>query len=140
MHRRLFTRLVLAAVVALPFAACGDSGTSPGRSGVVGTWDLQTINGQPLPFVIEQQGADRFELTRDSFTFSTSRFTHTTDYRFTEAGQVEIGSEEDAGRYTLDGNALTVQFDSDGSSATAAVSGNTITFTADGIVGVYRRQ
>jgi hypothetical protein len=140
MLRRAFARFVLAATVALPFAGCGgDSGTGP-RGSVVGTWNLQTINAQPLPVVVDQQGADRLEITRDSFTFSTSTFSQTTDFRLTQGGQVTTGSVDDTGRYTVDGNALTVTFDSDGSSVTGALAANTITITDDGLVAVYRRQ
>lgn len=141
MLRRAFVRFAFAAAAAFPLAGCGgDSGTGPDRASVVGTWNLQTVNGQPLPYVIAQQGADKVELTRDSFTFSSSTFTQTTDYRLTQGGQVTTGSDADAGRYTLNGDAVTVEFNSDGSSATGALAGNTITITDEGIVGVYRRQ
>ncbi len=142
MLRRTFARLAFAAL-AFPLAACGgggDSPTGPTTASVVGTWNLQSINGQALPYVLQQTGADKLEVTRETFTFSSTTFTQTTDYRLTQSGRVTTDSEADAGRYTINGNAVTVTFNSDGSSVTGTVSGNTITAAADGVALVYRRQ
>ena len=141
MIRRAFVRLAVAAALSLPLAACGGDGGTGLDTELSGTYTLRTVNGQALPYVVESSGPnDRFELLGDEFTFSSRTFTETTDFRVTERGVVTTDSFEDSGRYTLDGNALTVTFDSDGSSATGAVDGNTFTLAGEGFVFLYRKR
>ena len=140
MIRRAFVRLAIAAALSLPFAACGGDGGTGLQSELSGTYTLRTVNGQPLPFVAYQDATDKIELLGDEFQFSADSFTESVDVRYTERGVVTTDTFEDSGRYTLDGNALTVTYDSDGSSLTGAVNGNTFTLTGDGIVFLYRKR
>ena len=137
-------RRVLAVLVALALIACGgDSTTSPTAS-IGGTWSLRTVNGAPLPYVVLASGTDKEEIVSDVFTLTANgvsggAFTQLTTLRFTQNGQVTSQSIPDAGNYTLNGSAVTIQFNSDGSTVTGSWSGNTITITQDGFAGVYQR-
>jgi hypothetical protein len=129
--------------LALTLAGCGgDSGpTTPTNASIAGTWNLQTVNGAPLPFLFFQAGTSKQEITADQFTFTSSGgFTQITTLRNTDNGQVSTETDTDAGTYSLNGTAITVTFNSDGSSSTAAVSGNTMTVSEEGLVAVYTKQ
>jgi hypothetical protein len=129
----------LLSLCAILFAiGCGDS-TSPILT-VAGTWSLQSVDGISLPYILEQVGADKAELTSDVITAnSTGSFTETTNIKITEGGQVTNESFPDAGTYTQSGSAVTFTFNSDGSSGTATLNGNTLTMTTAGFSLVYTR-
>jgi hypothetical protein len=130
--------LICAAVLA---AGCGSDSTAP-KASIAGTWSLQTINGTPLPFTIQAQGANKEEVTADIVTLTNDgSFTELASLRFTINGAVTTQSVPDAGRYTLNGTAVVVTFNSDGTSATGSWDGsNTITIADQGFAEVYRRQ
>lgn len=129
----------LALVVAL--TACGDKSSEPLLAPIQGTWSLHTINGVPLPFVVSQAGANKLELTSDVFTVAAGgRFTQVTTMRTTLNGQTSTQVTPDAGNYTLTGNAVVFQFDSDGMTGTAALTPTEMIVTGNGIVAVYTRQ
>jgi hypothetical protein len=90
--------------------------------------------------VLLQVGADKLELTSDVITAnSTGSFTQMTTIRSTEGGQVTNESIPDAGTYTQAGTAVTFTFNSDGSSGTGTLSGNTVTVASQGYSLVYTR-
>jgi hypothetical protein len=93
-----------------------------------------------LPFIIAQTGANKIELMSDVFVVaSTGSFTQTTTVRSTINGVVTTESVADAGSYTVSGTAITLHFNSDGSTGTASWSGNTMTTTDGGVAAVYVR-
>jgi hypothetical protein len=133
--RKLFLALVALTV------ACGDSTTEPTMSSIAGTWELQTVNGAALPYVIFQQGTEKVELTADVFAVtSAGTFTQLSTVRTTSNGQTETETIPDAGTYTLVGTALTFKFNSDQSTGTGSVSGNTLTVTDAGFALVYKKK
>lgn len=133
-------RLILSVMCAL--AACGgDSPTAPTQASVVGTWQLQSVNGQGLPYIAEQVGADKVELTSDVVTAAAGgSFAEIVSYRITQGGQVSAYSESYAGTYTLNGTAVTFRWNDDGSIGTGTVSGSTLTVAGNGLSLVFRKQ
>ena len=133
---------LIACMLLLVGAACGgDSPTQPTSPSVAGTWSLQTINGTGLPYIVAQTGSDKVELTSDVLTVvGSGSFTQITQVRVTQNGQVSTQSIPDAGSYVLNGTAVTFTFNSDGSSGTGSLSGNTLTIAEDGFAYVYRKQ
>ena len=123
-------------------SACGsDSPTQPTSASVVGAWNLQTVDGNGLPYVVAQVGSDQVEITSDVLNVSENgTFTQMTHLRVTEDGQVTTDSIPDTGSYALNGSALTFTFDSDGSTGTASLSGKTLTVAAVGLALVYKKQ
>lgn len=134
--RRLGFLLLTAVLI-----GCGsDSSTGPSSATIAGTWNLQSINGTTLPFTLAQTGANKIELTSDIIVVSgTGSFTQTSTLRTTDNGQVTTQSVADAGTYTLNGSAVTLRWNSDGSISTGSWVGNTITATGDGLAFVYKR-
>lgn len=131
----------LLCIASLLVACGGDSGTGPSATAsIAGVWNLKTINGQSLPFVFGQTGANKQEITSETYTLTADgSFTQIIGVRTTFNGQVTTQSEPDAGTYTLNGTAVTFRYLSDGSSATGSWSGNTLTIAADGFAAVYQR-
>jgi hypothetical protein len=62
-----------------------------------------------------------------------------TTIKTTEGGQVTTETIPDAGTYTQTGTAVTFTFNSDGSSGTGTLNGNTVTVASQGFSLVYTR-
>ena len=120
----------------LVLAACGLF-TEPGS--IWGTYNLPTIAGQPLPFVISQDGADKLEMTaghqrlNSDMTYSSSA-----TLRLTEDGVVSTETGTDAGMFTVSGSSLTfTSSDPGGFTLTGSLVGKTLTLIEEGVVFVY---
>lgn len=140
---RSAARAVMAAGILLIAAACGgdDGPTAPTQASIAGLWNLQTVNGSALPFILAQSGTDKLEVLGDAITVAEGgTFTQLTQLRVTQGGQTSTEAVPDAGSYTLSGTTVTFIFDSDGSSGTGTLSGKTLTVAEDGISLVYRKQ
>ena len=133
---RRFIPLILAAAV-----ACGsDSSTQPTTTSIAGTWDLTSVNGTALPFVINQTGTDKLELVGDVVTATaTGTYTESFSFRETLNGVVTTTTEPDNGTYTINGNAITLNSSTNGS-ITGALSGNTFTLVDQGFVFLFTKQ
>jgi hypothetical protein len=53
---------------------------------------------------------------------------------------VTTDSLPDAGTYALNGTAVTFTFESDGSTGTGSLSGNSLTVAAGGLALIYKKQ
>jgi hypothetical protein len=129
--------LVLAAFAAF---GCGDS-TGPAAS-AVGTWQLQTVNGSPLPYTLAfiANPTYRLEIVNDVFIVNADgTFDETSTVRETQGSQVTTTDEFDSGTWVQNDAALTITA-SDGSVSSAAIAGDKITANLNGGVVVYRRQ
>jgi hypothetical protein len=133
-------RLVLA-LSAFSILACGDS-SGPDFSSAVGTWNLVTVNGSALPFTVELSQIYRLELLSDVFVASENgTYTESSTLRETESGTATTTTEQSNGTWTQTGNTVTVTESGGTESATATISGNTITLnTQAGVLSVYHRQ
>jgi len=130
-------------VLLVPFAlACGgDSSTAPMTVSVAGTWDLQTINGTGLPYVVAQSGSNKVELLSDVVTaVSSGSYTEIMQVRSTVNGVVSTQSQSDAGSFLLNGTAVQFQSNTSFSSNTGSISGNTFTLAENGFSYVYKRR
>ena len=127
-------------LLALAAAACSSDSSGPDVS-VVGTWQLQTVNGQALPYVVAQSGSDKIEVTSDVLTVAEGgAFTEITTIRVTSGGTVTTQSIPDAGSYSVNGTAVNFTFQSDGSSGTGTLSESTLTVATQGVSLVYKKQ
>jgi len=135
----MLRRTLLSLLVCSPLLACSDA-AGPGQ-GVAGTWRLQTVNGLALPFTLSESGMDKEELTGEVITLVAPRsLTIVTTFRVTEGSNVFSESIPDEGTYAVNGSTVTFTWDSDGSTSTAAVSGNTMTLQDIGLTFVYHRD
>ena len=132
-------RSFLYVLISLAVVSCGES-TAPQRP-ELGTWRLQTVDGKSLPFTLDEPDVDKYELTGETITLAASgRVTMITSLRVTDGGNVSTESVPDAGTFTVNGSTLTFRFDSDGSTPTATVTGDTMTLGDIGLTFVYRRD
>lgn len=136
MMRRLLPLVALAVAV-----ACGsDSTTQPTIASVAGTWNLQSVNGSPLPFTLTQTGSDRLELLSDVVTANANgTYTEVAQFRTTVNGQSSTSTESDAGTFTLNGTAVSLTGTQTGN-INGALSGNTLTLTEQGFAWVFVKQ
>jgi hypothetical protein len=144
--RRTLGIPVVAALVALAPAACGgDNSTGPSHS-VVGTYTLQTINGQPLPFLIFQGATEKYEFISDVVAVNADyTYSETGSVRYTDltTGAVTAQPFSSAGTWRETNGAIEFTDASDGSVVNGTVSGNTLTIleTVEGLqfTLVFRR-
>lgn len=120
-------------------AGCSDS-TGPGDGSVTGTFKLQTVNGNNLPAAVIQIGNDKVEITEGSITMNADKtYSSRIGIRVTEGGRTITNTEASTGTYARNNNAITFT-DSDGEVNTGSLSGgNTITFTDEGFVLVFKK-
>jgi hypothetical protein len=133
LRRSLWSLLLSVAVL-----SCGDS---TGPDDLLGTWRLQTVSGQSLPYILEQDGTRKVELTGETVTLLESgRQSMVTYFRVTEGGNVVTESVPAPGNYTVNGSTLLLTFDNDEDRYTALVNGNTMTIDDIGLTFLYRRE
>lgn len=133
-------RKTFLALLALTLACGGDS-TGPTEASVAGTWNLQSVNGTALPFIVSQTGTNKVEITADVLTVTSSgSFTEITTLRTTQNGTATTQTVADAGSYVLNGNNATFQFQSDGSIGSGTVSGSTLTVSQAGLSLIYKKS
>lgn len=139
--RRLIVTSIAALVLSLSISGCStDTSIAPTQVSVAGTWNLSTINGSPLPFTL-QAANPKIEYLNEQLIISASgTFTQTVNARYTNNGVVSTQAFADAGTYVLNGTAATFRFNSDGSSGTGTVNGNTLTVAQGGFSQVYTKQ
>lgn len=138
---RFLTRIAAFAALAFTLAACGsDSATAPASVSVSGTYSLQTVNGAPLPAILQGSGANKVEMVSDVFTFSaTGTFSERAVVRYTQNGVVSSETYDESGTYARNGTAITLRY-TDASTGSGTLDGNTMTLAGQGYSFVYLRQ
>ncbi len=130
-------RRVVLAFLAFGLVACGDNGIGP--EDVAGTYTLQTINGDPLPWVSFQTGADKIEVTAGSVTLNADMTCSvSTTGRGTLSGNVTTFTETHVCTYTLIEGAITLTRPS-ATDVGGSINGSALTITTDELVFVYRK-
>jgi hypothetical protein len=126
---RYLTSILTAVVLATATACNGSDVVNPSGS-VVGTWNLRTLNGSPLPVALSSSSvleAEQLRLNNDG-TYSDV------------ASYSDGGTLTEVGFYDINNNLITFQDQTDGFSYTGSVSGNVLTESNNGFVGVYQRE
>ena len=137
--RRLTMFALLATTTVL--GGCGDDDPS-GPSTISGTYELQVVNGQTLPYtVFDDPTFGKLEILASTLTFNADRtWDEITTTRTTEGDAEPVVEEEPfGGTYTRDGNSLTM---SDGDESLVAViqSNGDIVLSGDGFSFRYVEQ
>lgn len=134
----MLRRSLLSLLLSVGVLSCGDA---TGPDDLLGTWRLQAVSGQSLPFILEQDATRKVELTGETVTLLASgRQTMVTSFRVTEGGNVFTESIPAPGNYTVDGSTLLLTFDNDEDKYTALVNGDTMTIDDIGLTFLYRRD
>jgi hypothetical protein len=121
---------------------CGGDSTSPGDgASIVGTWDLRTINGSPMPFVLTQSATFKDEIVSDVLAMNEDRTgTEVFIERQTTNGVATTDTTTSATTWSQSNAAVTVTFPSDGSAVHGTVSASTFVLAETGITAVYDRR
>jgi hypothetical protein len=139
--RTLIATICTVAAVAL--GGCGsDSGgtTNPQSTSPVGTWNLVTANGAPLPFAFQSKGV-KYEIMSDQYVFlPDGSFTETYLQRDTDGTIVGLENLTDEGTWKVTGTVFVITYGDNGAQATGTFSGDTVTLTQLGASMVYHRQ
>jgi hypothetical protein len=133
---------VLLALAAVALMGCGGDSTGVGAK-VEGTWNLQTVNGSPLPYtaIFIANPLYKFEILSDQFVANANgTYTETFTTRETDGTNVTTSTDSGNGTWAQSGSALNITDASDGTVSQATISGNTITVNQQGLVLIYRRQ
>ena len=134
----MLRRSLLFLFMSVAVLSCDDA---TGPDNLLGTWNLQSVSGQSLPYVLEQDANRKVELTGESVTLLASgRQTMVTSFRVTDGGVVTTESIPASGNYTVNGSTLLLTFDNDTDTYTATVKDNTMTIEDIGLTFVYRRE
>jgi hypothetical protein len=130
---RLPKAFAVLAAGALICTACGgsDSPTTPiTNASLSGAYTLKTVNGNPLPAVIQAGTAEvsKIEVLSDVVTVKVDgTWSGVEQFRLTTGATVEMQTVNSSGTYTVSGTTVTFKDNLDGSLAVAAVSGDTFT-------------
>ncbi len=129
--------LYLLPLVAL-LACGGDSSTNPGAS-IAGAYSLTTVNGAPLPFVVQQAGTYKYEITADTYTLAAGgTWTEVRADRTTSNGAVTTSTKTDAGVWSRNGTSITLTSTANGT-LSGTVSGNTLSLSSAGNTMVFTK-
>ena len=131
---------VLLALLTVSLGGCGGA-TAPAAA-VVGRYELRTVNGAPLPFIVAQSDTTKGELTDDQLTLNADGTFHDLEaLRTTRGGSVTLWKAAYLGIY--ESTDASVQFTVTspvGGGFAGAVSGTTLTITyPSGNTFVYSR-
>jgi hypothetical protein len=122
--------IALAAITAVCALACGDSNSVPTGADLAGTYDLQTVDGQAVPYNLPiEEGVDSVVLTSATLQLTTSTWLFTpTVHVVSGAGSTTLQNTA-GGTYTQSGSTLTFLNPDDGSTTLVTVSGSTLSVT-----------
>ncbi len=129
----------------LPLSACGDDGTGPGEQRVDGTYNLIQLNGQAVHVTIQQSTSGRVEVNGGTLVLRPDfSYQETIGFRIIPATGAPITDNViENGTYTVVGSSITFTIPASAGdpsfSYTGAVSGNTVTYTLEGLAVVYRK-
>ena len=132
-----------AGVLALALVSCRDS-TGPNFDALVGEYILMTIDGDPLPVIVDQVDNDIAEVTGGLLIIEEDGgFTDATSLRFTVSGEVTTSTETASGNWTVASNGATVNFNPNDNSGAYTMTWNgedRLTQVFQGFVLVYERS
>ncbi|MHB1073119.1 MAG: hypothetical protein ACYC3Q_09890 [Gemmatimonadaceae bacterium] len=141
---RLLTRTTAFAALAISLAACGnDSATGPSSNAVSGTYALQTVNGNPLPFTFtDPQSGTTVSLQSDVFVFSANgTWTETAVARYTDqTGAVQTETLNESGTYQKNGTAITLRYSDFTNAGTGTIESNSLVLVLPGYSYSYTRR
>src|SRR3569832_263903 len=102
MRSHMLRRLV-PLLVSLAAISCSDP-ASP-KNELLGTYLLETVSGQSLPYILEQSATRKVELTGETVTLlAANRQTMVTSFRVTDNGVVTLENVPAPGNYTANGS------------------------------------
>ena len=133
-------RIVVYSLFSLLLWSCGGEGapTTPTSTStpITGTYTLQSVNGQSLPWAIEAG----VEVTAGSVTLNQDMTcSRSITATMTEGGTVATTTVASQGIYTHTNGAVTLTWTDDGSTDSASIVSSQLTLTSAGDVLIFRK-
>ena len=127
----------LALLVAMPLASCRDV-SAPVESNLVGSWHLQRINGQELPFVTALSASSRSDILAADIVINADGTMATSQTSKTTVGSTAvIETDGSRGTWFRSGNTLTLY--SSGASLAVRINGSELSYDLDGYGMIFTR-
>ncbi|MGI8508970.1 MAG: hypothetical protein ACR2MQ_06565 [Gemmatimonadaceae bacterium] len=147
--QKLSMKLITAALLTAGVAACSDV-SGPSNQSAVGTYYLQTVNGNRLPYTFGQNGSN-VSIQADTYTLNNDySYTETTDETVYDGFQNSNVRHSEYGSWSQNNNAISFSPSTGGSYApyTGSLSGGgnllgggaDLTIAVNGTVSVYTAQ
>lgn len=135
----------------LPFlllAACGDSSPTDVPADIEGTYTLETVNGEVVPFEIFEDEEATYVLEGGTFELRADMsYTETIDFEIIYVDEEQEPESDPAienGTYSVEGSSIRFDVpatdDDPAFSYEGTVSGDTLTYSVQGVVAVYTRN
>lgn len=143
MTPRLRATAALLGLTLAATAACSDLGPTDPYVLVAGPYVLHTIDGLPMPYVLESSDEGTITITTGSITLRTDRtFSETWTARLDQPGQAPLhGGFTEQGEYELSGETVVFHLQvipgRTETMVTGYKRGDTLSYTAGGRVVVY---
>ncbi|HEX9107448.1 MAG TPA: hypothetical protein VF832_09470 [Longimicrobiales bacterium] len=126
-------------VVAAVLGGCARDVTDPANVSVAGVYHLSRVNGATLPFLIQDDGTSRVDVTESVLTLNKDHtWSQATLYRLTAPGDISTDSQTSYGTYSAINGAVELT-NAGGAAAHGAVAGTLLTLLDGGFSLVYRR-
>ena len=133
-------RIVLALSVLAIVAGCGSDSSTITSASVSGTYTMQSINGNGLPFTLSSKSPPQ-TVTSGTLTISQNgSWSGGKNVTTTVNGQTTAMTLPDAGTVTVNGSALIFTSNKDGSIFPGSFAGNSLTIMPDIYVYVFTKQ
>ena len=132
-------RRALITLLVLGFAACGDDGLS--LEDIVGTYTLQTIDGESIPWVKAQTGTTyTLEVTGGNIILNALRTcTNTIVFRETQDGNVTTETETVVCQYSFTDGVLLLTFPVADTALNASIVGSLLSYTNGGNLYIFSK-
>lgn len=131
-----------APVVLALLLGCGtDAPLQPDPVALVGRWNLESVNGQRLPYTDPQISAYKFETLSNTVTMDSRGFYKAqARYRVTTNGHATMRVDTDSGSYSVNPPQVTISSMVTGERDVGTISGTTLTFIVPGHSFVFSKQ
>lgn len=129
-------------VIALTLALLGCGDPVAPEDNFAGTYRLQTVNGQSLPYVVAQSGQNTVAITSDQMVIADGgSWSEVITYRLIENGAMRTETSSDGGAWVRVGTTLNLY---SGTATTTTYSGsitaNALTFTDASFTQVFVKE
>lgn len=124
-------RVRLLTVLLLSTLACkGSDSTAPATStSAVGTWQLSTLQGSPLPFTALQTSSEKLVVQSASIIISSDgTWSGTESFQYTSSGQTSVITVDGHGSYSMSGFLVTLYDVTQAQTGVATLGQGSLTF------------
>ncbi len=136
--------LLCCCALALSVTACVGSTQpklTPAPPDIVGAWNLETVNGDSLPYTLGTSGGSTEIWLDEVLTLNADgSMLQQGDLKYVSSSGTTTDNYLGAGSFVVTGSTIAFTFGGGSSTGTGSYSGNTLNMSAQGLALVYLRQ